>query len=92
MAGQGYVTTQDAQNIQKAYNLDGLLNQFNGLGPIWDDLEAILGPQECKRAFQGPFCEDLGSKRNPNWGSKITLGAARSPLEPPKCVLKRCFS
>ena len=91
MAGRENVTTQDVRNIQKSYNLDGILSQFYGLGPIWDDLRAILGPRECKLTFQGPFFEDLGSKRDPKWGSEITLEAARSPPEPPKCVLKRFF-
>ena len=91
MAGQGHVTTQDARNIQKSYNLDGILSQFYGLGPIWDDLRAILGLGECKRTFQRPFFEDLGSKKDPKWGLEITLGAARSPFEPPRCVLKRVF-
>ena len=44
VAGQENVTTQDARNIQKSYNLDVILSQFYGLGPIWDDLRAILGP------------------------------------------------
>ena len=92
VAGRENVTTQDVRNIQKSYNLDGILNQFYGLGPIWDDLRAILGPRECKRTFQGSFFEDLGSKRDPKWGLEITLEAARSPPEPPKCVLETCVS
>ena len=31
VAGQENVTTQDARNIQKSYNLDGILSQFYGL-------------------------------------------------------------
>ena len=92
MAGQENVTTQDARNIQKSYNLDGILSKFYGLGPIWDDLRAILGPRHRKWTFQGPFFEDLGSKRDPKWGLEITLEAARSPLELPKCVLETCVS
>ena len=61
VAGRENVTTQDVRNIQKSYNLDGILSQFYGLGPIWDDLRAILGPRECKRTFQDPFFEDLGT-------------------------------
>ena len=92
MARQENVTTQDARNIQKSYNLDAILSQFYGLGPIWGDLRAILGLGECKRTFQGPFFEDLASKRDPKWGLEITLEAARSLPEPPKCVLETCVS
>ena len=92
MSGQENVTTQDARNIQKSYNLDGILSQFYGLGPIWDDLRAILGLGECKRTFQGPFFEDLGSKRDPKRDPKIDLGATRSPPGPPKYALEAIFS
>ena len=54
------------------------MSQFYGLGLIWDDLRAILGFGECKRTFQGPFFEGLGSKRDPKWDPKIDLGATRS--------------
>ena len=84
VAGQGYVTTQDAQHIQKSYNLDAILSQFYGLGSIWEDLRTILGPRDCKRAFQGPFFEDLGSKMDPKWdpwGRKVTTFASKVCLE-----------
>ena len=80
--------TKYSKVIQFGWHFESIFRTW----PIWDDLRAIFGLGECKRTFQGPFLEDLGSKRDPKWDPKIDLGATRSPPGPPKCASEVIFS
>ena len=73
------VCTKHPKVIQCGCHFESI-SRFYGIGPIWDDLKAILGPRECKRAFQDPFFRgswfqkgfQLGPTNHPG-GRKVTI-------------------
>ena len=68
------VTTQDAQNIPKSYNLDGILSQFYGLGRFGMTLAPFWELENASGHSKAPFSRILAPKGTPS-------GVQKSPLK-----------